>query len=70
LRDVIYEHWLEEADDGLTSTLLPEDSPNKRLLAESARLCCTIEAATHEEAMQKYHAHMGWDPYKPMDPSP
>jgi hypothetical protein len=48
--------------------VIPEGSPNKRLLAESARLCCTIEAATWEEAMQNYHAHMGWEPYKPMDP--
>ncbi len=64
LQRVIYEHWLEED----SSTVIPEGSPNKRLLAESARLCCTIEAATWEEAMQNYHAHMGWEPYKPMDP--
>jgi hypothetical protein len=66
---VTYEHWLEADDGGLASTLLPAGSPNKRLLVASARLCCTIEAATHEEAMRKYYAHMEWGRYKPMDPS-
>jgi hypothetical protein len=30
-------------------------------------LIWTVEAETYLEAMALYHAHMGWEPYQPMD---
>ena len=32
-----------------------------------AILCCEIDGKDWEDCMAKYHEHMGWEPYVPMD---
>jgi hypothetical protein len=44
--------------------LIPDNHPQKEFLTKGESLCCVIEADTYEEAMQKYHEHMGWEAYK------
>lgn len=57
---MIFEHYRHT--DG-SFTFKPEDTKLIVEDGESALLCCKIEASSWNEAMQKYHIHMGWEPY-------
>lgn len=57
---MIFEHWIHT--DG-SFTFQPQGAKLIVENGESANLCCKIEAVAWEEAMQKYHSHMGWKPY-------
>ena len=63
-----YELWIEdEGADGKDSMLIPADHPQKASLTANAALQWSCEADSWEEAMNKYHEHMGWEPYKPTE---
>jgi len=62
-----YELWV--AGDGTEATFAPPENikiiRKHAGLGKNAKLKWTVEADTWEEAMTKYHEHMGWEPYKP-----
>lgn len=63
-----FELWREDEEDGPTYTLLPENSDERtRLLAvpPGAVLIEVIEAESYNEAAQRQHDLLGWEPYKP-----
>lgn len=53
------------------STLIGVDEngnhPQKDFLTEDGKLCCVIEGESWDAVMIKYHEHMGWEPYIPME---
>ena len=65
---MVIEHWY---DDESTSVFPKGDQRNldlqKELAVGTPVKCCEIEGETWEECMTKYHEHMGWEPYVPMD---
>lgn len=61
---MIYEIWQNDT----SSTIFPEDHPQRAILIEpDARCIGTVEAASWEDAMTQYHQIMGWEPYVPME---
>jgi hypothetical protein len=60
---MIYTAW---GKDGRANTLIGGEGPPQIQDEDNSELIWTIEADTWEEAMQKYHALQGWEPYKPM----
>jgi len=65
---VVYELW--EGNDGEGSTFGPSDRitdmVDSGLLPSDAKMIWTCQARSWIEANEKYHEHMGWEPYKPM----
>jgi len=59
-----YEEW-HAPDDAFE--FLPADHPQKAFLTTGDEPTWTVDADSWEEAMTKYHDHMGWEPYVPMD---
>lgn len=57
---MIFEHWVHT--DG-SFTFQPQGIKLIIEDGENADLCCRIEAISWNDAMQKYHTHMGWNPY-------
>lgn len=57
------EHW--NCDDG--EVIFPIPHKQKKFLTENGTFCCTIIGKNWNDIMRKYHKHMGWEPYKPMD---
>lgn len=63
----ILKHEVLVGADGMPGCCLagPGGDDARLLFAEGgpARLVSTFEAGSHFEAMNKYHQHMGWEPY-------
>ena len=62
----ILKHEVWVGNDGLPGCCLagPAGDGARRLFSEDgAKLIWTFEAGSHFEAMTKYHAHMGYEPY-------
>jgi hypothetical protein len=57
------EHW---TDDGSTQ-VFPKGEFRPELFEGTPTKCCEIEGDSWEDCMSKYHEHMGWEPYIPMD---
>ncbi len=57
------EHW--ELDDGCV--IFESDNPSKDFLIKGGKFCCFIEGQDWTDIMTKYHEHMGWEPYEPME---
>jgi plastocyanin len=57
--------WLWVDADGLRSVCLagPRGDAARALLPEGSTLEWTFEAQGHFDAMNQYHARMGWPPY-------
>jgi hypothetical protein len=61
---VICEHWTGDGDMLLPAGRYADEKD--AWMFEGMVQCCTIEAATWDEAMSKYYEHMGWGTYRPM----
>lgn len=58
------EHWDNNCIFGIDEE---GNHPNKTFLTEDGNFCCTIEGKDWNDIMKKYHEHMGWEPYKPLE---
>jgi len=65
---MIYELWIseEDAENTFSTPENIQDMKDRGLLGKEPKLVWSIEANSWNEAMIKYHKHMGWEPYKPM----
>ena len=64
-----YELWRHEAKDVVEDAFFAVDEnyqQHPELDDQNFCLVWCVEAETYDEAMQKYHEHMDWEPYKPM----
>jgi hypothetical protein len=61
---VLHELWEDPDGDPYTFLLAgPRGDEARAMLASSARLTWTVEAASHFEAMTRYYKHQGWGEY-------
>ena len=61
-----YELWHVRDGDADVYTLLPSGaSHDQALLESSARVIWSVEARTWDDARQRQHEFLGWEPYKP-----
>lgn len=69
---MLFELWEGVDADGTPSDLfIVADSPKHAELTVGQIMVWTVEALSWDEAMARYHDHMGWEPYVPMsDPGP
>lgn len=58
-----HELWIESEYEQTFCLAGPHGDSARRLLNSGAELVWTCEAASHFEAMTKYHAYMGWGQY-------
>lgn len=58
----VAEHWYSDSE----STLIPADESDGPG-TDGLSFCCRIEGESWEDCMRKYHEHMGWEPYRPME---
>lgn len=56
-----YELW--ENSDSTELLFIPEGAAVDKILFKKVWVC---QAESWDEACQKYHIHMGWDPYIPL----
>ncbi len=63
-----WELWEFIHDDGSCELAFFRSSQDhtRRGLEPGSKLIWTVEAKSYNDAMQRYHDHMGWSPYKPM----
>ena len=63
-----WELWEHVHDDGTSQlSFFPEWQENSRSgLNADAKLIWTVEASGYNDALRRYHDHMGWTPYKPI----
>lgn len=59
------EHWQDDVSDSLFET--KNRKQQLRLMVGSASKCCDIEGKDFRDCMTKYHQHMGWEPYVPVE---
>jgi hypothetical protein len=66
---MIFTAW---GKDGRANTLIGGEGPMPPQLQEedNSELIWRIEAASNEEAMQKYYSLQGWGTYKPIPVDP
>ena len=70
--DMRYELWRMDEDDGPTYTLIPDDADEqtRRVGVEpGAVLLEVIEAASWADARARQYQLLGWEPYRPHEPS-
>jgi hypothetical protein len=60
---VIIEHWYDDESTHATIKGTVQDW----LFVGQPLKCCEIEGDSWEDCMKKYHEHMEWEPYVPMD---
>lgn len=62
---MVHELWDDSEDEGRWTFCLagPMGNGARSLLGANARLIWTVDAASHAEAMTRYHEHMGWGEY-------
>ena len=58
-----YECW----KDDLGLSFIPSDSLDRDWIIKNSEFQFSIEANSWEDAMEKYHEKMGWEPYKPFE---
>lgn len=63
---MLYELWEARDEGGDGFTFIPENHPQRSRLTRGSVLVWSVEADNWEEANQKRHEHMGWEPYKPL----
>ena len=67
----VYELWRQEGHGVTFSFQLRDLCADALAMAvpdeEPPVLVWTVDADTYDEAMTKYHRHMGWEPYVPME---
>ena len=65
-----YELWHSHDRGSDVYTLLPAGAQREQTLLEpNAKVIWTIDAESWNEACQKQHEFLGWEPYKPMPES-
>ena len=65
--DVRLQHWVIRDASGPCGDLVQPEGTAPLLGAdEVAEPCCVVEGRNYIEAMQRYHDHKGWGPYRPM----
>ena len=57
------EHW----QDDLGDMIFDENNPSREWMITNAKQCCIIEGKDWNDIMTKYHEHMGFEPYKPIE---
>lgn len=73
MKTIRFEHWISDTSDtfmgeGPSDCFGDVNNPTDLHPCKEpgGRLCCVIEGISPNDAMRKYHEHMGWDSYKPM----
>jgi hypothetical protein len=60
---MIIEHWMDDN----SNTAFIKGNYQEYLFTGTPVKCCEIEGDSWEDCMKKYHEHMEWEPYIPMD---